>query len=251
MTQFKPLILSSLLLLVLTASFFAIAPAVAQPASELCGKDSQLAPALCAALLASEETQIIPPTPQQQFWQTARLYVKLGYIHILPKGTDHILFVLALFFASTRLKPLLLQISVFTVAHTLTLALAATGKINVPASIVEPVIAASIAFVAIENLLFKDMTRWRPVIVFGFGLVHGLGFAGVLAEMGLPQAQFTPALISFNIGVELGQISVIVLAWILLHRLYQQSWYRTRIIMPVSLLIAAIGLFWALQRLLF
>ena len=151
---------------------------------------------------------------------TFGLYVKIGVGHILPGGLDHILFVLALVLTSTRWRPLLIQITTFTVAHTVTLALAATGVLSPPASIVEPLIAASIAFVAIENLFVRDMPRWRPAVVFGFGLLHGLGFAGFFGELGLPEGQFWGALIGFNVGVELGQLSIVamVLAFVALWR---------------------------------
>ena len=108
------------------------------------------------------------------------LYISIGIGHILPGGLDHILFVLALFLSSTRVRALVVQISTFTVAHTVTLGLAAAGVISPPTSLVEPLIAASIAFVAIENLYMKDMPKWRPVVVFLFGLLHGLGFRRLL-----------------------------------------------------------------------
>ncbi|QFS82979.1 HupE/UreJ family protein [Roseivivax sp. THAF197b] len=136
-------------------------------------------------------------------------YIPVGFEHILPMGLDHILFVLGLFFLSARLGPLLWQVSAFTLAHTVTLALGALGYVNVPGFIVEPIIAASIVFVAVENIVSKGWSKWRPLVVFAFGLLHGLGFASVLGEFGLPAGQFIPALIGFNIGVELGQLTVI------------------------------------------
>lgn len=139
-------------------------------------------------------------------------YVPVGFDHIVPKGLDHILFVLGLFFLGLRWRSLLWQVSAFTLAHTVTLALGVLGWVSVPATIVEPLIAASIVFVAVENVFVRDLPRWRPVVIFGFGLLHGLGFASVLAEFGLPQAHVIPALIGFNIGVEMGQIAVIALA---------------------------------------
>jgi len=182
------------------------------------------------------------------WWKTAGLYIKLGYEHILPKGLDHILFVLALFFASTRLKPLLIQVSVFTIAHTITLGVAATGWVEAPVAIVEPLIAVSIAFVAIENLFSREMTPWRPLVVFGFGMFHGLGFASVLLDLGLPDDQFLTALIGFNVGVELGQISVVLAAWLAFRPWFNMPWYRKAIVLPASFLIAMTGLWWAVQR---
>ncbi|MDP5361384.1 MAG: HupE/UreJ family protein, partial [Paracoccaceae bacterium] len=125
-------------------------------------------------------------------------YIPVGFDHIVPKGLDHILFVLGLFFLSTRLRPLLLQVSLFTLAHTITLALAGLGYVSVPGSIVEPLIAASIVFVAVENIWARGISRWRPFVIFGFGLLHGLGFASVLGEFGLPENTFVAALIGFN-----------------------------------------------------
>lgn len=193
--------------------------------------------------------------PERSTAATGLLYLRLGYAHILPLGLDHILFVLALFLASTRLRPLLVQITAFTVAHTITLALAITGLVQAPAHIIEPLIALSIVFVAVENLYFDDMTRSRPFIVFAFGLFHGLGFASVLTELGLPSGQYVTALIAFNVGVEAGQLSVVALAFVpsfLLLRLLRKEdverLYRPIAVVPASLVIAAVGLFWTVQR---
>lgn len=142
--------------------------------------------------------------------QTFTQYIPVGFDHILPKGLDHILFVMGLFFLVPRLHALLWQITAFTLAHSITLALAAQGYIIVPGSIVEPLIAASIVYVAIENLANEKITKLRPLVIFGFGLLHGLGFASVLSEFGLPQGLFVPALIGFNVGVEVGQITVLL-----------------------------------------
>ena len=152
----------------------------------------------------------------QTGWQAFASYIPVGFDHILPQGLDHILFVLGLFFLSTRLRPLIWQVSAFTLAHTLTLALGALGLVNLPGSIVEPLIAASIVYVAIENIFFHKLNTWRPIVVFGFGLLHGLGFASVLGEFGLPEDQFIPALLGFNVGVEVGQITVIAMAFVLI-----------------------------------
>lgn len=176
-------------------------------------------------------------------------YIPVGFDHILPKGLDHILFVLGLFFLSPRIRPLLWQVSAFTLAHTVTLALGAMGVVNVPGSIVEPLIAASIAFIAIENIFSTNLHRWRPVVVFGFGLLHGLGFASVLQEFGLPQDQFIPALIGFNVGVELGQLTVIALAFLAVGAWFRhKSWYRPGIAIPASAVIACVGIYWAIER---
>jgi hydrogenase/urease accessory protein HupE len=176
-------------------------------------------------------------------------YVALGFTHIVPKGLDHILFVLGLFLLSARLGPLLIQVTAFTVAHTLTLALSVYGVVSLSPAIVEPLIAASIAYVAIENVLTPTLKPWRALVVFGFGLLHGLGFAGVLQEVGLPHGQFVPALVSFNVGVELGQLAVILAAFLAVGVWGRnQQWYRPRFVVPTSAVIAVVGLFWTVQR---
>ena len=151
----------------------------------------------------------------QSGWDSFLSYIPVGFDHIVPMGLDHILFVLGLFFLTSRLGPLLWQISAFTLAHTVTLALGALGLVNIPGHIVEPLIAASIVFVALENIFSNGMSKWRPVVVFLFGLLHGLGFASVLGEFGLPQGQFIPALLGFNVGVEVGQLFVIACAFLI------------------------------------
>ncbi len=175
-------------------------------------------------------------------------YIPVGFEHILPLGLDHILFVLGLFFLAARLRPLLWQVSAFTLAHTVTLAAAALGYVSVPASVVEPLIAASITFVAVENILAPRLGIWRPLIVFGFGLLHGLGFASVLGQFGLPEGAFVPALIGFNIGVELGQLAVIALAFVAVGWAWRRGWYRRVISVPASAAIALVGAWWVVER---
>ena len=175
--------------------------------------------------------------------------VVLGFTHILPKGADHVLFVLGIFLVGRRLRPILLQVTAFTIAHSITLALSITGLVSVPASIVEPAIAFSIAYIAVENLVVKDLRPWRYGIVFCFGLLHGLGFAGVLRELGLPASEFLTALFAFNVGVELGQLTVIGAAFLLVGLWFRDRvWYRARIVLPASLAIACAGLYWTLER---
>ena len=185
----------------------------------------------------------------QTGWQVFGAYIPIGFDHILPKGLDHILFVLGLFLLAARLRPLLWQVTAFTAAHTVTLALGATGLVTVPASVVEPLIAASICYVAIENVFTNHLNPWRPFIVFGFGLLHGLGFASVLEEFGLPDAHFVPALLGFNVGVELGQLTIIAIAFLLVGLWFRNKpWYRSVITIPASLAIAAIGAYWVVER---
>jgi hydrogenase/urease accessory protein HupE len=186
---------------------------------------------------------------EQAFWPTAWQYTKLGFTHILPLGVDHILFVLGLFLLSIRLKPLLWQVTAFTLAHTITLALSILGYIDLPDTVVEPLIAASIVYIGVENILTKEMHWHRVFVIFVFGLLHGMGFAGVLHELGLPENQLATALISFNVGVELGQIAVILLAFLALGLWFRnRSWYRQLVVIPLSLLIALVGLYWFVER---
>lgn len=180
--------------------------------------------------------------------EVIRRYVYLGFTHILPKGLDHILFVLGLFLLSLRWKPLLAQITAFTIAHTVSLALATLGWVHLSPRIVEPLIAVSIVYVAIENVFARELHKSRVALVFAFGLLHGLGFAGVLSELGLPSSEFVPALLSFNVGVELGQLAVIAMAFLAVGAFRQRSWYKGRIAVPASLAIAAAGLYWAVTR---
>lgn len=184
----------------------------------------------------------------QSLWSVAANYVSVGYTHIVPKGLDHILFVVGLFLLSPRFRPLAFQITSFTIAHTITLALGSLGVIQVSPAIVEPIIAASIAYVAIENLFTDRMQRWRPFVVFGFGLLHGLGFAGVLSDIGLAPSQFLVGLLSFNVGVELGQLSVIAICFLTVGLFRHRAWYRPALTMPLSAAVATVGIFWFVQR---
>jgi hypothetical protein len=206
-------------------------------------------PAAPALNESAKPVQTVPATPAPpSLLHTLTEYTRLGFTHILPGGLDHILFVLGLFLASSRIRPLLSQVTAFTVAHSVSLALAMTGVVRLPPSIVEPAIAASIVFVAVENLISPSV-GWRRVgIVFLFGLIHGLGFAGVLGELGLPRGQFMPGLAAFNIGVEAGQLAVIALAFAVLGIWRSRAWYRTRAIVPGSIAIACVGLWWTIQR---
>ncbi|MFW8634643.1 HupE/UreJ family protein [Cribrihabitans pelagius] len=186
-------------------------------------------------------------TPVQAFTE----YVPVGFAHILPKGLDHILFVLGLFFLSPRIRPLLVQVSVFTLAHTITLALGALGMVNASPAVVEPLIALSIVFVAVENVFARKLHGWRTLVIFGFGLLHGLGFASVLGAFGLPPAHFLPALLGFNIGVELGQLAVIAAAYLGVRLWFGgHPKYRGRVAIPASITIALIGGYWFAERML-
>ena len=180
------------------------------------------------------------------------VYLKLGFTHILPLGLDHILFVLGLFLLSNNIKQLLQQVTAFTLAHSITLGLAMYGVVSVPSYIIEPVIALSIAFVAIENMMTTKLKPWRIFVVFAFGLVHGMGFAGALKELGLPQSQFLNAHITFNIGVELGQLTVILCAFLACGLWFRRKeWYRKRIVIPASFIITLVAAYWTVERIFF
>lgn len=182
----------------------------------------------------------------------AALYLVLGYQHILPLGFDHILFVLSLFLLSPRLKPVLWQATAFTIAHSVTLGLAMYSVVSVPAAIIEPLITISILYVALENIFSPRLKTSRIGVVFIFGLVHGLGFAGALSGLGLPKNAYFLSLISFNAGVELGQLTVIFAAYFLLAKWFgNKPYYRKAIVIPLSSLIALIAAVWTIQRIFF
>lgn len=175
-------------------------------------------------------------------------YLALGFSHILPYGADHVLFVLGLFFLTREPGPLLVQMTLFTLAHSLTLGLSLYGVVSLPSRFVEVAIALSIAFIAIENLFSSKLRRWRPAVVFVFGLIHGLGFAHTFAEKPIPPQDFLPALLSFNLGIELGQIAVVAIAFAAVSLWWKRETYQKHIARPASALIALCGLFWAVER---
>ena len=180
----------------------------------------------------------------------AWFYLKLGFAHIIPDGLDHILFIVALCLLSTKIKTIIWQATAFTVAHTITLALSMKNIIAAPPDVVEPIIALSICFVALENLLVAGLKPWRVLLVFLFGLIHGMGFASSLNEIGLPRNQFFTSIVSFNAGVELGQITIIALIFITLVYFFgKKPWYNKFIVVPLSIAIALIAGFWTLERL--
>ncbi|NLT70533.1 MAG: HupE/UreJ family protein [Verrucomicrobiaceae bacterium] len=177
-----------------------------------------------------------------------RSEVKRGFLHVLPLGLDHVLFVLGLFLMSRKWKPLLFQVTTFTLAHTLTLWLASAGWVELPARVVEPVIAASIVFVALENLVRRDYSHWRLVVVFVFGLIHGLGFAGVMSTRLDSTASLVVGLLGINIGVELGQLAILAIAFLATCWIASETRYRKFVVVPGSLLIALAGVWWVLER---
>jgi hydrogenase/urease accessory protein HupE len=175
----------------------------------------------------------------------------LGVTHIVPNGFDHILFVLGLFFLSTRTRQVLLQVSAFTLAHSITLGLTLYGLISLRAAIVEPLIALSVAYVGIENLMTTELKSWRIAVVFGFGLLHGMGFAEALANLHLARSQFLTTLVSFNVGVEGGQLAVIaVAATTVAAATYARAAWRRPIARLASAAIGLTGFVWTIQRLI-
>jgi hydrogenase/urease accessory protein HupE len=197
----------------------------------------------------TEPISLVAPPPPPTALEVALQYLALGFTHILPKGLDHILFVLGIFLLSASRRSVLLQVSTFTLAHSITLGLTMYGIVSLPARVVEPMIALSIAYVAIENLATAELKPWRLALVFSFGLLHGMGFAGVLRDLGLPRSQFLTALVTFNLGVEIAQLTVIVAAAasVAAWRSDRVS-YRRWIVQHASLAIALVGLYWTIQR---
>jgi hydrogenase/urease accessory protein HupE len=198
---------------------------------------------------ASSAFAVSGSSPQNDRLANASRYLALGFTHIVPYGLDHMLFVLGIFLLTRRIRSVLWQVSAFTVAHSITLGLSMYGLVAAPPAIVEPLIAVSIAYVAIENVFISELKSWRVALVFGFGLLHGMGFAGALKELGLPRSEFLTALLTFNLGVEAGQLAVIGAAFLAVGWQWgNQSWYRHRIVVPASLLIACTAVYWTYAR---
>ena len=189
---------------------------------------------------------------QQSNWSVIKDYTRAGFGHILPKGLDHILFILGIFLFSLKMGPLLKQVTMFTVAHSITLSLAMLNIFSLPATVVEPLVALSIAYIGIENVVLKEIKPSRLFVVFGFGLLHGMSFASMLTDFGMPKNSFVAALISFNVGVEIGQLSIIAMAFVLFGVWFRKKqWYRKFLVIPASLLIGMVGLYWTYDRIVF
>ncbi|MBC7868210.1 MAG: HupE/UreJ family protein [Gloeobacteraceae cyanobacterium ES-bin-316] len=182
--------------------------------------------------------------------EVAWYYFKLGFTHIVPQGLDHVLFIIGICLINTKLKPIIYQATAFTVAHTIALALSMKNIIVAPAPIVEPIIALSIVFVAVENMILQESKAWRLLLVFLFGLIHGLGFASALNETGLPPNRFFTSILLFNLGIEICQLLIIAALYFLVIQPFKnKSWYRYRIVFPVSIAIALVSGFWVIERL--
>ena len=177
----------------------------------------------------------------------------LGIQHIIPKGLDHILFIFGLFLFSLSLKKLITQITIFTIAHSITLVFVSLSLMRINPQIVEPIIALSIVYVGLENI-FKNYIKeyLRYVIILIFGLLHGLGFALVLSDIGYRSNDLFINLISFNIGIEVAQISIVLILYLLITINFAKNKnYRTFFQIPSSMLISSIGLYWFFERINF
>lgn len=183
--------------------------------------------------------------------EVIREYIQIGFTHVIPLGFDHILFILSIFFLTSNLKSVIIQCSVFTLAHSISLGVSAASYIIPDSKIVEPLIALSIVFTSVENIVHQKINPWRLFIIFSFGLIHGMGFASALREVGLPASHFLSSLLSFNMGVEFGQITIIIIAYLLVGKwFYNKEWYRERIVYPISSIIACIALYWTIERII-
>jgi hydrogenase/urease accessory protein HupE len=177
------------------------------------------------------------------------VYLQMGFTHILPYGLDHILFIFGIYLLSPNLKTVFIQATAFTIAHTITLTLSAYDVISFNSGIIEPVISISIMIIAIENIFAKEIKPWRVIVIFFFGLIHGLGFASALKDLGLPKSEFVTALVTFTAGVELGQITVILLAYFLIGKWFaSKNWYHSRVVTSFSIMIAVIAMYWTVER---
>lgn len=229
---------------------------------QIAGLEATLTDVLARVAFASgvTHTQILRPNATgfvvkgaPSKWSVARDYTRLGIEHILG-GIDHLLFVLALLIIVEGTRRLIATITAFTVAHSVTLAAATLGWVQVPQKPVEAVIALSIVFVAGEILHARAgresiTKRWPWLVAFAFGLLHGFGFASALAEVGLPQKEIPLALLTFNIGVEAGQILFVIAVLGLLHMMKRVIKTEPRWAVPVTIYgIGGIAAFWVIER---
>jgi hypothetical protein len=181
-------------------------------------------------------------------------FIEFGYRHILPEGMDHVLFVAALYLNSRSWSSLLLQVTTFTLAHTITLGLASTGLVESPGEIIEPLISLSIALLAVEAILFRRANAWRLPVIFAFGLLHGLGFGSAM-RVYLQAADLSAGLTGVTLGVELGHLTVLVatgaIAFVVergFKAVKRPDLYRPAFVIPAAAVIALVGLYWTAQR---
>ncbi len=207
------------------------------------------------ALLDATKTSVTLSAPPPSLLSTMERYLITGIEHIIL-GYDHIAFLVAVVLWARRVVPVIKVVTAFTIAHSITLSLAALNVVVIPGTVVEPAIAASIVYVAMENFFTRDIDRrWR--VTFAFGLVHGFGFAGALREVGLPTNAVATALAAFNIGVEIGQVaivSIVVPALIAVDRLTAVDRAKpvraAALVYSLSALITVLGSYWLLTRVL-
>ena len=206
---------------------------------------------LAEALLDAERTTLAIPARATQASSRVQLatdFVRVGAVHIL-QGYDHLLFLLGLLVVGTRLRETIGMVTAFTIAHSLTLALVVTGFLAFPSELVEPLIAASLVYLGLQNL-FSTRMGHRPALTFAFGLIHGMGFASALMELRVGTGyELIVPLLAFNTGVELGQLSVVLVVLPLIWRARHLSAYP-RISAAASWIVASAGAFWLVQRVL-
>ena len=178
-------------------------------------------------------------------------YLKIGFEHVLPLGYDHVMFIVALFFFNSSLKSACIQCTIFTISHSLTLVLVALGYINFNANFIEIMISISIFVMAVENIFQHKLYKMRFVLVFIFGLLHGMGFASALSQIGTPQNDFMTALLSFNIGVELAQICIIIFCYYGIAKWFiNKPYFQLKIANTISTTIACFAFFLIINRIL-
>jgi len=189
-------------------------------------------------------------------FQNLLTYIQLGFRHILPDGLDHILFIIAVFLSARSAVGLLVQVSAFTLSHTLTLGLTAAGVLKVDPQIIEPLIALSIAIVGVSAFFRSAQgTAWRLPAIFAFGLFHGMGFGHAMHDMFIG-ADFPTVLLGAYLGVELGQLTVLAGAFAvtfairhLLKAANREAMYRRVVVQPAAVGVALVGSWWFLERL--
>lgn len=185
------------------------------------------------------------------WFHNARDFVRLGILHILG-GTDHVLFVLSLLLVYTSFKREVLLLTVFTIAHSISLIIAGSGILTLSSKVVEPIVALSITYMAITSVFFKHLKAFgghtnKASVVFLFGLFHGLGFAGLLKDIQVPDDRFISSLLSFNVGIEFGQFAIVAAVLPFIYMFKDKRWY-SKVIKVIAIIIALIGLVWGFQR---
>jgi len=186
------------------------------------------------------------------YWSVLYKYTLIGFTHVLPEGIDHILFIISMTFGGPSLKNIVKQSLAFTLAHSLTLLLGAYSIIPNMPTFIEPFIALTIFIAAVLNLLSNktSINRYKFILPFLFGLIHGLGFASALSEIGIPQDEFIYALLSFNIGVELAQIVIIAtIFYLVIKNFSSKDSYSYKVVYPINTLIAIAALYMFIDRL--